>query len=88
MTQKLNRLAVYCGSATPEDPRYVELAVEVGRALALREIGVVYGGGRLGLMGAVAQSALDSGGEVIGVILGEYAKLGGIGPLHFTGIWA
>lgn len=68
MTQKLNRLAVYCGSATPEDPRYVELAVEVGRALALREIGVVYGGGRLGLMGAVAQSALDSGGEVIGVI--------------------
>ena len=68
MTQKLNRLAVYCGSATPEDPRYIELATEVGRALALREIGVVYGGGRLGLMGAVASGALEAGGEVIGVI--------------------
>lgn len=64
----MKRLAVYCGSATPQDPRYVELAEEVGRSLALREIGVVYGGGRLGLMGAVARGALDAGGEVIGVI--------------------
>ena len=64
----MNRLAVYCGSATPQDPRYIELATEVGRTLALREIGVVYGGGRLGLMGAVARGALDAGGEVIGVI--------------------
>jgi len=68
VTQELNRLAVYCGSATPDDPRYIELATEVGRALALREIGVVYGGGRLGLMGAVARGALDASGEVIGVI--------------------
>ena len=68
MSQTLNRLAVYCGSATPEDPRYIELAHEVGRTLALREIGVVYGGGRLGLMGAVARGALEAGGEVIGVI--------------------
>ncbi|MEE1878086.1 TIGR00730 family Rossman fold protein [Altererythrobacter litoralis] len=64
----MNRLAVYCGSATPQDPRYIELAHEVGRTLALREIGVVYGGGRLGLMGAVARGALEAGGEVIGVI--------------------
>lgn len=64
----MNRLAVYCGSATPQDPRYIELATEVGRSLALREIGVVYGGGRLGLMGAVARGALEAGGEVIGVI--------------------
>lgn len=64
----MNRLAVYCGSATPTDPRYVELAREVGAALAGRGIGVVYGGGRLGLMGAVASGALDAGGEVIGVI--------------------
>lgn len=64
----MKRLAVYCGSATPQDSRYVELAEEVGRSLALREIGVVYGGGRLGLMGAVARGALDAGGEVIGVI--------------------
>ncbi len=64
----MKRLAVYCGSATPEDPRYIELATEVGQSLAARGIGVVYGGGRLGLMGAVANGAKDAGGEVIGVI--------------------
>jgi uncharacterized protein (TIGR00730 family) len=64
----MKRLAVYCGSAAPADPRYVELAREVGDALARRGIGVVYGGGRLGLMGAVAGGALAAGGEVIGVI--------------------
>lgn len=64
----MNRLAVYCGSATPADPRYIELAREVGSGLAERGIGVVYGGGRLGLMGALASAALEAGGEVIGVI--------------------
>lgn len=64
----MKRLAVYCGSATPSDPRYVELAREVGATLARQGIGVVYGGGRLGLMGAIAGSALSAGGEVIGVI--------------------
>lgn len=64
----MKRLAVYCGSASPADPRYEELAMDVGKALALRGIGVVYGGGRLGLMGAVAAGALLEGGEVIGVI--------------------
>jgi uncharacterized protein (TIGR00730 family) len=64
----MKRLAVYCGSATPADPRYVDLAREVGDTLARRGIGVVYGGGRLGLMGAVAGGALAAGGEVIGVI--------------------
>lgn len=65
---RIKRLAVYCGSATPGDPRYIELARQVGETLALRGIGVVYGGGRLGLMGAVAGAALAAGGEVIGVI--------------------
>ena len=64
----MNRLAVYCGSASPADPRYIELARDVGRGLAERGIGVVYGGGRLGLMGALAAGALEAGGEVIGVI--------------------
>jgi uncharacterized protein (TIGR00730 family) len=64
----VKRLAVYCGSATPADPVYVECARVVGRALAARGIGVVYGGGRLGLMGAVADAALEAGGEVIGII--------------------
>lgn len=64
----MNRIAVYCGSATPADPVYIDIARQVGRTLAERGIGVVYGGGRLGLMGAVADSALEAGGEVIGVI--------------------
>ncbi|RSV18232.1 TIGR00730 family Rossman fold protein [Sphingomonas sp. ABOLG] len=64
----MKRLAVYCGSATPRDPQYMELAWDVGRSLAERGIGVVYGGGRLGLMGAVADGALAAGGEVIGII--------------------
>ena len=64
----MKRLAVYCGSATPENPVYIDAARAVGEALATRGIGVVYGGGRLGLMGAVADAALAAGGEVIGVI--------------------
>lgn len=64
----MKRLAVYCGSATPEDPRYLALAREVGETLAGRGIGVVYGGGKLGLMGALADGARTAGGEVIGVI--------------------
>jgi uncharacterized protein (TIGR00730 family) len=64
----LRRLAVYCGSASPENPRYEELAMEIGHELAARGIGVVYGGGKLGLMGALAAGALLNGGEVIGVI--------------------
>lgn len=68
MTGSMKRLAIYCGSASPADTRYIELAREVGATLAQRGIGVVYGGGRLGLMGAVASGALENGGEVIGVI--------------------
>ena len=64
----MKRIAVYCGSATPAYPVYIETARLVGRTLAERGIGVVYGGGRLGLMGAVADAALTAGGEVIGVI--------------------
>jgi uncharacterized protein (TIGR00730 family) len=64
----MKRVAVYCGSATPADPVYIESARTIGRSLAERGIGVVYGGGKLGLMGAIADSALEAGGEVIGVI--------------------
>ncbi len=64
----IKHVAVYCGSATPAHPIYIETARAVGRGLAERGIGVVYGGGRLGLMGAVADAALAAGGEVIGVI--------------------
>ena len=64
----MNRLAVYCGSASPADARFIENARWVGQRLAERGMGVVYGGGRLGLMGAVADGALEAGGTVIGVI--------------------
>jgi uncharacterized protein (TIGR00730 family) len=64
----LKRVAVYCGSATPADSVYIETARAVGSALAKRGIGIVYGGGKLGLMGAVADAALAAGGEVVGVI--------------------
>jgi uncharacterized protein (TIGR00730 family) len=64
----MKALAVYCGSATPADPIYINTARLVGRSLAEAGITLVYGGGRLGLMGAVADAALESGGAVIGVI--------------------
>ena len=64
----MKALAIYCGSATPQDPRYIALAREVGETLAKQGITVVYGGGKVGLMGAVADGALEAGGEVIGVI--------------------
>ena len=68
MSNSFKRLAVYCGFATPEDPRYMQLARQVGETLARQGIGVVYGGGKAGLMGAVAYGALEAGAEVIGVI--------------------
>ena len=64
----ITRLTVFCGSTPGTDPRWVDFAHDVGAELARREIGLVYGAGGGGLMGAVAQGALDEGGEVIGVI--------------------
>ncbi|HEU0066981.1 MAG TPA: TIGR00730 family Rossman fold protein, partial [Sphingomonas sp.] len=64
----MKRVAIYCGSATPADSTYIDAARDTARTLAGRGIGIVYGGGRLGLMGAIADSALAAGGEVIGVI--------------------
>jgi len=61
------RVCVYCGSSRGDD-RYVRAAREMGTTLAERGIGLVYGGGRVGLMGEVADAALAAGGEVIGVI--------------------
>lgn len=62
------RIAVYCGSSSGRAPEYAQAAFSFGAFLADRGIGVVYGGGRVGLMGAVADGALSRGGEVIGVI--------------------
>jgi uncharacterized protein (TIGR00730 family) len=62
------RLAVYCGSNAGTSPAFMEAAHNLGSAIAHRAIGLVYGGGKVGLMGAVADAALAAGGEVIGVI--------------------
>jgi len=64
----LRRICVFCGASPGRDERYMTAARAVGEALAGRGIGLVYGGSRIGLMGAVADAALATGGEVIGVI--------------------
>ena len=61
-------LCVFCGASPGTDPRHVALARAVGTGLAERGIGLVYGGGRVGLMGAVADAALAAGGTVTGII--------------------
>jgi uncharacterized protein (TIGR00730 family) len=64
----MKRLAVYCGSSMGTDPAFADAARSLGAAMAARDIGLVYGGGRLGLMGVVADAVLDNGGEAFGVI--------------------
>ncbi|MEO8027401.1 MAG: TIGR00730 family Rossman fold protein [Bryobacteraceae bacterium] len=64
----MRRLCVFCGSSSGRDPVYAESATLIGRQLAARGIGLVYGGGNVGLMGVVADACLQSGGSVIGVI--------------------
>ena len=64
----MNRLAVYCGSSPGVDPAFADAARALGLEMARRGIGLVYGGGRLGLMGIGADAVLDAGGEAYGVI--------------------
>lgn len=63
----MKRCGVFCGTRPGRDPEYLRVASELGERLAHAGIGVVYGGGNSGLMGAMARSALAAGGEVIGV---------------------
>ncbi len=64
----MKRVLVFCGSSPGARPEYVAGAEELGRRLAERELELVYGGARVGLMGAIADSALAAGANVIGVI--------------------
>lgn len=64
----MRRLCVFAGSSAGEQPEYRSTAEDLGRALAERQIGLVYGGARVGLMGVVADAMLASGGQVVGVI--------------------
>ncbi|HWB31562.1 MAG TPA: TIGR00730 family Rossman fold protein [Acidobacteriaceae bacterium] len=64
----VQNIAVFCASSDGADPVYRSVAADLGRSLALRGVGVVYGGAKVGLMHAVAEAALAEGGRVIGVI--------------------
>ncbi|WP_173980624.1 TIGR00730 family Rossman fold protein [Magnetospirillum sp. UT-4] len=61
-------VCVFCGSSMGNRPDYAEAAAALGRLLAERELGLIYGGGNVGLMGVMANAALEAGGEVVGVI--------------------
>jgi uncharacterized protein (TIGR00730 family) len=65
---KIKTVCVYCGSGPGTNPHFVEAAIGLGKALAENGIRLVYGGGSIGLMGAVATSVLDHGGAVTGII--------------------
>ena len=64
----MNRICVFCGSKTGSDPLFLEIAKQLGRVLAVRGLHLVYGGASIGLMGAVADSVIASGGRAVGVI--------------------
>jgi uncharacterized protein (TIGR00730 family) len=68
MAADLRSVCVFCGSSVGNRPEYAEAAASLGRELAARGLRLVYGGGSVGLMGIVADSVLDAGGAVLGVI--------------------
>lgn len=74
----MKSLCIYCGSRPGNDPAFKEAAIEIGREAARRGCRIVYGGGKLGLMGATAGAARDAGGAVFGVIPEFLVELEGI----------
>ncbi|WP_413287761.1 TIGR00730 family Rossman fold protein [Bdellovibrio sp. HCB337] len=65
---KIKRICVYCGASSGNNPNFTLKAKELGKLLASKGIELVYGGGHVGLMGVVADSVLEHGGKVIGII--------------------
>jgi uncharacterized protein (TIGR00730 family) len=64
----MRRICVFCGSSPGRSPAYARAAVELGQTLVARGLGLVYGGASVGLMGKLADTVLQAGGEVVGVI--------------------
>jgi uncharacterized protein (TIGR00730 family) len=85
----LKAVCVFCGSREGSRPAYAEAARRTGREIARRGLGLVYGGGRVGLMGTVADAALEAGGEVVGVItealISREIAHAGLTKLHVVG---
>jgi len=65
---KINAVCVYCGSSPGTEPAFIEAAEKLGRILAENGVRLIYGGGAVGLMGAVAEAVIEHGGEVTGII--------------------
>jgi uncharacterized protein (TIGR00730 family) len=86
---KLNRVCVFCGSSAGTRPEYAEAARAMGRTLAERGLGLVYGGGKVGLMGIVADAVLEAGGRATGVIpealMAREVGHAGLTELHVVG---
>ncbi len=74
----MKSLCVYCGSRSGNDPAFEKAAIELGKEAARRNVRIVYGGGKMGLMGATAGAARDAGGKVFGVIPDFLVELEGI----------
>ena len=68
-TRKITNIFVFCRSDSGNSPKFVEVAQELGRVMAKRKIHLVYGGGNLGLMGAVSNAVNEGGSQVLGIIL-------------------
>jgi hypothetical protein len=85
----LKAVCVFCGSREGSRPAYAEAARRTGREIARRGLGLVYGGGRVGLMGTVANAALEEDGEVVGVItealISKEIAHAGLTKLHVVG---
>ena len=85
----MDTVCVFCGSREGLRSVYAEAARSMGREIARRGLGLVYGGGRVGLMGAVADAALEEGGEVVGVItealISKEIAHAGLTKLHVVG---
>jgi uncharacterized protein (TIGR00730 family) len=67
-SSKIRKICVYCGSGPGNDPAFVQAARAFGKILAQNDVGLVYGGGAIGIMGELSRAVLDHGGEVTGVI--------------------
>jgi uncharacterized protein (TIGR00730 family) len=82
----MRSICIFCGSSPGNNPEYLQLARATGRAIAERGLTLVYGGGKVGLMGAVADAALTAGGRVVGIIpqmlLDREAGHPGLSELH------
>lgn len=74
----MKSIVVFCGSKHGKDPIYAEIARQTGELIASKQIRLVYGGGSVGLMGVMANAAMEAGGKVLGVIPGFLQKIEGM----------